>query len=93
MSTSLGRIASFYYISHKTICMFDQKLHVDCTPYDVIQILSSATEYDELPVRHNEDNLNRQVFQNLMVIKTRFLNGPKLTRIVNFFLRGFLIGN
>lgn len=62
MSTSLGRIASFYYISHKTICVFDQNIHANCTPYDVIKILSSASEYDELPVRHNEDNLNRQVF-------------------------------
>jgi replicative superfamily II helicase len=61
MSTSLGRIASFYYISNKTISMFDQKLHANCSSYDIIQILSSATEYDELPVRHNEDNLNRQV--------------------------------
>jgi Sec63 Brl domain len=84
MSTSLGRIASFYYISHKTICMFDQKLHVDCTPYDVIQILSSATEYDELPVRHNEDNLNRQVFSKFDGHQNKIFKWLNITRLVFF---------
>jgi activating signal cointegrator complex subunit 3 len=59
IATSLGRISSFYYISHKTIAIFDHRLHPNCTPYEIIQILSCAAEYDELPVRHNEDNMNR----------------------------------
>eukprot|EP01084_Bolivina_argentea_P282140 482902_1 len=38
--------------------IFKQSLKEDCTINELIRILSSTTEYDELPVRHNEDKLN-----------------------------------
>ena len=57
-STVCGQIASYYYMSYKTMAIFKQSLAADNTINELIRILSSTTEYDELPVRHNEDKLN-----------------------------------
>jgi activating signal cointegrator complex subunit 3 len=59
--TFLGRIASFYYLSHKTIAMFSESLsqHVDVSR--ALEILSNAAEFDEFPVRHNEDKINQEL--------------------------------
>lgn len=59
--TPLGRIASFYYLSYKTVGLFSEALNDTLTFPQVLDILCEATEYDELPVRHNEDNLNREL--------------------------------
>lgn len=34
------------------------RLFDDCTLEDLLQILSDVQEYEELPVRHNEDQMN-----------------------------------
>lgn len=57
----LGRIASFYYLSHKTMKIFSSTLQGDMNQCDVIRALCNAAEYEELPVRHNEDNLNAEM--------------------------------
>jgi activating signal cointegrator complex subunit 3 len=54
----MGRIASFYYLSHKTMQHFQDNLKPDLTSEQLLKVLSDAYEYDQLPVRHNEDNLN-----------------------------------
>lgn len=56
--TSLGRIASFYYLSHQTMQHFQHNLRHDLNLEQLLHVLSDAYEYDELPVRHNEDALN-----------------------------------
>lgn len=53
-----GYLASNYYILHKSIHTLSSKLQAGLGIYDLIQILSSCEEYKEVPVRHNEDNLN-----------------------------------
>eukprot|EP01104_Vermistella_antarctica_P009338 TRINITY_DN238_c1_g1_i2.p1 TRINITY_DN238_c1_g1~~TRINITY_DN238_c1_g1_i2.p1 ORF type:complete len:2228 (-),score=554.58 TRINITY_DN238_c1_g1_i2:294-5987(-) len=63
---SLGRIASYYYLSYKTMDRFRQSIRADA--YDiptVLRVLCSASEYDELPVRHNEDKLNEDFAKTL----------------------------
>lgn len=57
----LGRIASFYYLSHKTMKIFSTTLHRGMGQCDIIRALCNAAEYEELPVRHNEDNLNAEM--------------------------------
>lgn len=57
-ATVLGRIASYYYLSHKTVQMFREKLKQDSNVEDLLEVLTEAQEYHELPVRHNEDTLN-----------------------------------
>lgn len=56
--TSMGRIASFYYLSHQTMQHFQDSLRPDSNVEQLLKILSDAHEYDQLPVRHNEDDLN-----------------------------------
>ena len=60
-STPLGRISSFYYLSHLTVRMFYEKLKNDITLEQILELLTEVQEYSELPVRHNEDNLNGEL--------------------------------
>lgn len=57
-STHNGYLASFYYITHKTLRHFDKKIKEGLSIYDLLKILSEAEEYDEVPVRHNEEHMN-----------------------------------
>jgi activating signal cointegrator complex subunit 3 len=67
-----GRIASRYYISYRTVHMFRDRLTSDvgnATPASdaahlddallepLLRILADSPEFDEVPVRHNEDEL------------------------------------
>ena len=58
LTTTLGYLASFYYLSHETITQLGEKVNEkSCIP-ELIEILSKAKEFAGLPVRHNEDVLN-----------------------------------
>lgn len=54
----MGKIASFYYLSHHTMLMFEQSLQESLTLDKCLHILCDSYEYTELPVRHNEELLN-----------------------------------
>ncbi|XP_048883103.1 activating signal cointegrator 1 complex subunit 3 [Brienomyrus brachyistius] len=60
-----GRIASYYYLKHQTVRMFKESLKVESSIQDLLLILTNAEEYAELPVRHNEDQLNSELAQRL----------------------------
>ncbi|KAM0153234.1 hypothetical protein ACHAPG_007200 [Botrytis cinerea] len=64
-STPLGKIMSYYYLSHKTIRHLVTHAKPNASFRDVLSWMSSATEYDELPVRHNEDLINIELSKNL----------------------------
>lgn len=49
-----GRIASHYYLSYKTIHMFAQRVTAAITLGELIEVISSAHEYAEMPVRNLE---------------------------------------
>ncbi|KAJ2901105.1 activating signal cointegrator 1 complex subunit 3 [Coemansia aciculifera] len=62
--TPLGKIASQYYLSHKTMATFATRLDSiahDNMFCDLLHLLSEATEWAEIPVRHNEDLLNNEL--------------------------------
>lgn len=63
--TPFGKIMSFYYLSHKTIRYLMAHAKRDPTFQDVLSWMCSATEFDELPVRHNEDLINAELARNL----------------------------
>ncbi|ESL11076.1 RNA helicase [Trypanosoma rangeli SC58] len=65
MCTVLGRLCSYYYLSHKTVRYFDVHIRADSTHVDVLKALCEAEEFNELPVRHNEDKLNLVLSQSL----------------------------
>ncbi|CAN6668065.1 RQC trigger complex helicase Slh1p [Trichomonascus vanleenenianus] len=54
-------IASYYYMSHKTVRLFLEKGKRRAKIEDVLVWLCSSTEYDELAIRHNEDVLNAEM--------------------------------
>lgn len=61
LTTSFGRIASFYYLSHKTMMHFSSALRSDLSDEEVLKALCDVHEYYELPVRHNEDLMNAEL--------------------------------
>ncbi|KAI9689957.1 MAG: hypothetical protein M1822_009839 [Bathelium mastoideum] len=64
-ATPMGKIMSYYYLSHKTIRHLLQHAKHDAGFEDVLAWVSCATEYDDLPVRHNEDLINAELSNGL----------------------------
>uniref|UniRef100_A0A3P9AM31 Activating signal cointegrator 1 complex subunit 3 n=1 Tax=Esox lucius TaxID=8010 RepID=A0A3P9AM31_ESOLU len=60
-----GRISSYYYLKHQTVKMFKERLRAELPIEDILSVLTDAEEYGELPVRHNEDQLNSELAQRL----------------------------
>lgn len=56
--TMFLEISSYYYISHKTLRFVLNNISPEASFKDCLYWLSMAVEYDELPVRHNEEFLN-----------------------------------
>ncbi|KAI3955130.1 hypothetical protein MKX01_034159 [Papaver californicum] len=54
----LGSMASQYYLSYMTVSMFGSNISSNTSLEVFLHILSGASEYNELPVRHNEENYN-----------------------------------
>ena len=63
--TPMGKIMSYYYLSHKTIRHLLQYAKQNASFEDVLSWVSCATEYDDLPVRHNEDLINAELSNSL----------------------------
>lgn len=67
MATPLGKIASYYYLSYKTIKMFQDEFNQQdeqFTSYKIsklLNILTNSQEYSTIPVRHNEEIQNEQL--------------------------------
>ena len=59
--TSLGKIASYYYLSHATLQLFRDRLSATSSLPELLAVLSHSREYDEIPVRHNEDAMNGEL--------------------------------
>ncbi|KAG8582318.1 hypothetical protein GDO81_008009 [Engystomops pustulosus] len=62
-----GRIASYYYLKHQTVRMFRDRLKAECSVEDLLSILTDAEEYTDLPVRHNEDQMNCELAKHLPI--------------------------
>ncbi|XP_017877585.1 activating signal cointegrator 1 complex subunit 3 [Ceratina calcarata] len=57
----MGQIASFYYLSYRTMSIFEQSMNESLTLEQCLRILCNSHEYDELPVRHDEEFLNEEL--------------------------------
>ncbi|KAH3727106.1 hypothetical protein DPMN_053031 [Dreissena polymorpha] len=62
---TMGRISSYYYLTHLTMRMFHGDLGPQTSIQELISVLSNASEYAELPVRHNEDQINSELAKSL----------------------------
>jgi activating signal cointegrator complex subunit 3 len=62
-TTFLGHISSFYYIKHETANFFHKTLNPKMTIIEALKCLAFAKEFDEIPLRHNEDNYNESLYK------------------------------
>uniref|UniRef100_A0A665VDX8 Activating signal cointegrator 1 complex subunit 3 n=1 Tax=Echeneis naucrates TaxID=173247 RepID=A0A665VDX8_ECHNA len=69
---NLGMIAAYYYINYTTIGLLDT-LQLSTKIRGLIEIISNAAEYKNIPIRHHEDALLRQLAQKV----PHKLNNPK----------------
>ncbi|SPO05999.1 probable RNA helicase [Cephalotrichum gorgonifer] len=84
--TPLGKIMSYYYLSHMTIRHIATHAKPKATFLDVLALMSRATEYDDLPVRHNEDLINIELSKNLPYPEKLFDGLPMWDPHVKAFL-------
>lgn len=89
---NLGMIAAYYYINYTTIELFSMSLYAKTKIRGLIEIISSAAEYESVPVRHHEDSILRQLASRLPHklanpkysdphVKTNFLLQAHLSRM------------
>eukprot|EP00053_Salpingoeca_punica_P020082 m.207381 g.207381 ORF g.207381 m.207381 type:complete len:2142 (+) comp17788_c0_seq1:161-6586(+) len=58
---NLGTIAAFYYINYSTIEIFGRALTNATKLKGLLEIITTAVEFDDLPVRQQEDRLLQQL--------------------------------
>ncbi|CAD7959463.1 unnamed protein product [Amoebophrya sp. A120] len=68
----LGKVASLYYMGHKTVFEFQNTLEKNTDEgimsfLDILKMICNCPEYRELPVRHNEDQLNMEFAEKLPI--------------------------
>jgi len=62
---NLGMIAAYYYINYTTVELFSNSLSAKTKLRAMIEILSAASEYNEVPVRHREPAVLRKLAAHL----------------------------
>uniref|UniRef100_A0A1A9WJB5 U5 small nuclear ribonucleoprotein 200 kDa helicase n=1 Tax=Glossina brevipalpis TaxID=37001 RepID=A0A1A9WJB5_9MUSC len=62
--TFLGRISSFYYLSYRTMKHFLDVLQPDMSTLDILHAITDSYEFDQQPVRHNEDKYNEELAES-----------------------------
>lgn len=60
-ATTMGYIGSYYYLSYESIFLFGEEITAGCDVEALLGTLTATAEFDELPVRHNEDLLNEEL--------------------------------
>lgn len=83
--TPFGKIMSYYYLAHRTVRHLLKSIERNASFQDALTWICLATEYDELPVRHNEDLINTEL-STLLPIKTDSLKLPMGDPHVKTFL-------
>jgi activating signal cointegrator complex subunit 3 len=71
-STSIGKIASTYYLSHFSLRAFQRILRLDVDIETLLKAVSDSYEYREVPVRHNEEKLNEGLAEKLDLSDTQY---------------------
>jgi len=81
---TLGFIASYYYLEYSSVSMFQENLSEDSKISDLLTILSDASEYNELPVRHNEEKINEVLAQKVRWAVTEGYEDPHVKANILF---------
>ncbi|WFD43545.1 RNA helicase [Malassezia psittaci] len=62
---NLGMIASYYNVACATMDVFQLSLSGTTKLRGMLEILSAATEFDTIPIRHHEDALLRRIYDRV----------------------------
>lgn len=54
-------MAAFYYVKHQTVFHYATSITADITIEGLIRTVAYSEEFEDVPVRHNEDNLNEML--------------------------------
>ena len=79
-STYLGNYTSFYYMSYKTTKFYRDTLKANLSIVEILSILTLADELSHVPVRHTEDEINKQMAQELPIKDPKFNYGKASTK-------------
>jgi len=83
--TVLGKLCSYYYLSHVTAAYFDNSIGPDATHVELLKAMCEAEEFDQLPVRHNEDQLNLELAARVpLTIDARNAESPHVKAFLLF---------
>eukprot|EP00897_Mesotaenium_endlicherianum_P001872 jgi/Mesen1/1712/ME000138S00568 len=70
-------VASSYYLHYTTMAFFSTNVGAHTSLEKLLHILCGAAEYDQLPVRHNEEKLNEELAKQLRwPVDSRTLDDP-----------------
>lgn len=67
LPNNLGMIASFYYISYVTVETFSASIKETTKLKGLLEIVSSAHEFETIPIRHHEDSLLERIYDRVPV--------------------------
>ena len=79
-STPLGNLTSFYYMSYKSAKFYYDNLNKNLSIIQLMDLLSKATEFEGVPVRHNEEGINEQLSNELPIKLSNFNFGSSHTK-------------
>lgn len=75
-STNFGRVASFYYLHYTSMQVFRNKLTSMSTLKECLETMVDTHEFSELPVRHNEDELNAELAKKVTWAPSSAMDSP-----------------
>lgn len=64
---NLGMIAAYYNISYQTVDVFSLSLTDKTKLKGLLEIVSTATEFEDIPIRNHEDSILRRLYDRLPV--------------------------
>jgi pre-mRNA-splicing helicase BRR2 len=74
---NLGMISAYYYINYITIEAFSLSLKPKTKLRGLLEIVSAAAEFDDIPIRHHEDTTLRKIYDRLPVkVENANFNDP-----------------
>lgn len=80
---NLGMIAAYYNINYTTVDMFSVSLKSSTKLKGLLEIVSSATEFDNIPIRHHEDAVLKRIYERLPVrLAQPKYNSPRIKTII-----------
>ncbi|KAI8902750.1 Sec63 Brl domain-containing protein [Globomyces pollinis-pini] len=86
--TELGRIASYYYISHNSMAIYNQHLKPSMTLIDLFRVFSLSEEFKLLPVRQEEKMELAKLLERVPIPVKESLDEP--TAKINVLLQSYI---